>query len=594
MSCSTEYCISNTSHPEYDDNFTSNGDYDGYPSWSGLTNGYYIYFNTTGTQWCLSSSLGGSCLLSGKSPCTSECPDLNSTYFGSGMCLTPTPTPTINCDVLSFESIFDCEFDPTPTPTPTPTQTPTITPTPTSTNVCSIINVVATITSYTPTTTPTPTITPSSSGTIDRPCHFFGDTTFNTVNDTIICPISKQFQDCFNGTMYYTTNNIINPSGGEITQYMVFNSLVDGITKCISYIGITNNISGVNNIILNSGPYGYANLGGCISCNPTPTPTPTPNVTPTKTPTPTNTLTPTNTSTNIIIPTNTPTPTKTPTPSVTQTKTPTPSVTQTKTPTPSTVPAFVGLGACDVIFPKTGSGPGLVTYKVSTNVTQTILTPTSNTSQIGRTSNRIWLEDGSSQSTTYINEYSLVENPYSTSLLRTISISNLSTNNIFRGYNSINSTTLLSYASSFPSSLYTLDITTTTAVETLVWSIPSSRTITANLLYTTNDRVIYLNYDNSNNFYITQKVYSTGVQEFDTFLGPAPNSYSALFQEGNSIYIVMNSPSKGNVYRVNPTYATVLTLVGTINYGLSSAGQAGQPSTCITIPIDPASWGGEE
>ena len=45
MSCSTEYCISNTNHPEYDDNFTSNGDYDGYPSCSGLTNGYYIYFN---------------------------------------------------------------------------------------------------------------------------------------------------------------------------------------------------------------------------------------------------------------------------------------------------------------------------------------------------------------------------------------------------------------------------------------------------------------------------------------------------------------------------------------------------------------------
>ena len=200
------------------------------------------------------------------------------------------------------------------------------------------------------------------------------------------------------------------------------------------------------------------------------------------------------------------------------------------------------------------------------------------------------MEDGSSQSTTYINEYSLVENPYSTSLLRTISISNLSTNNIFRGYNSINSTTLLSYASSSPSSLYTLDITTTTAVETLVWSTPSSRTIEGNLLYTTNGRVIYLNIDTSSNFYITQKVYSTGVQEFDTFLGT--NSYSALFQEGNSIYIVMNSPSKGNVYRVNPTNVTVLTLVGSINYGSSSAGQAGQPSTCITIPINPASWGG--
>jgi hypothetical protein len=194
---------------------------------------------------------------------------------------------------------------PSPTQTPTTTQTPTQTPTPSSTNYCSIVEVVATINSYSSTPTPTPTVTPSSSGIIERPCHFYGDATFNTVNDMINCPISKQFQGCFNGTMYYTTNNIINPSGGEITQYMVFNSLVDGITKCISYVGTTNQISGVNNIVLNSGPYGYANLGGCNSCNPTPTPTQT------KTPTPT------------------PTQTKTPTPTPTQTKTPTPTPTNT-------------------------------------------------------------------------------------------------------------------------------------------------------------------------------------------------------------------------------------------------------------------------
>jgi uncharacterized protein (TIGR02145 family) len=273
MSCPTEYCISNTNHPEYNDNFTSNGDYDGYPSWLGLTNGYYIYFNTTNTQWCLSSSLGGPCLLSGKSPCTSECPDLNNTYLNSGICLTPTPTPTNNCDILTFDSFFDCEFNPTPTPTQTPTNTPTQTITPSSTNYCSIVDVVATITSYSPTPTPTPTMTPSSSGTIDRPCHFYGDATFNTVDEMINCPISKQFQDCYNGTMYYTTNNTTNPSGGDITQYMVFNALVDGLSKCISYVGTATQIIGVNNITLTSGPHGYANLGGCISCNPIPTST---------------------------------------------------------------------------------------------------------------------------------------------------------------------------------------------------------------------------------------------------------------------------------------------------------------------------------
>ena len=300
----TDYCLSNTGNVLYNDNYEESGLYNGKPHWIGVTNGLFIYYSIDNTQWCLSESLDGPCLLSGKSPCTTTCPDLNGAYFNSGMCLTPTPTPTNNCDILTFESFFDCEVIPTPTPTPTPTQTPTMTPTPSSTNYCSIVEVVATINSYSPTPTPTPTITPSSSGTIVRPCHFYGDATFNTVDEMINCPISKQFQDCFNGTMYYTTNNVTNPSSGNITEFMVFNALVDGLTKCISYVGTTTQISGVNNIILNSGPYGYSNLNGCSSCIPSPTstPTPTPSITPTNTPTKTQTPTPTPTPTQPIQP----------------------------------------------------------------------------------------------------------------------------------------------------------------------------------------------------------------------------------------------------------------------------------------------------
>jgi hypothetical protein len=282
--CTTSgYCISNTGNPEYDDNYEESGLYEGRPYWVGNSNGLYIYYSTGDTQWCLSLSLGGPCFLSGKSPCPSTCPDLNGVYFNSGICLTPTPTPTINCDVLDFTSIFDCEFEPTPTPTPTPSITPTITPTPSSTNVCSIIGVEATISSYSPTPTPTPTVTPTSSGIVDRPCQFYGDVSFNTVDEVMNCPISKQFQDCFNGTMYYTTNSVINPSGGDLTKFMVFNSTVDGLNKCISYVGTTTQIIGVNDITLNSGPYGYSNLGGCMSCLITPTPSPTNTQTPTPT-----------------------------------------------------------------------------------------------------------------------------------------------------------------------------------------------------------------------------------------------------------------------------------------------------------------------
>ena len=51
----------------------------------------YVYYN--GNEWCLSSSLGGSCILKGASPCTSECPDISSNYFTEGDCPTPTPPP---------------------------------------------------------------------------------------------------------------------------------------------------------------------------------------------------------------------------------------------------------------------------------------------------------------------------------------------------------------------------------------------------------------------------------------------------------------------------------------------------------------------
>lgn len=324
MSCPTEYCVRNTSFSTYDDNFTTNGTYDGYPSWSGSSNNYYIYFKTGTTQWCLSDTLGGDCLLSGKSPCTTECPDLFDLYLYSGMCTTPTPTPTNNCSVLDFESFFDCDPTNFNTPTPTTTTTKTPTPTPTTTNVCNSLRVNSEIHNVTSTPTPTPTHTPTSSSPVIRDLSFSGNVTFNTVNTNINCPISKEFSDCNNPNITYTTTDVlVNPSGGEITENMIFNADVDGNTKCISYVGVSYETIGGNSILLNSGP-----LVVCTLCSPTRTPTQTPSQTPT--------FTPTNTST----PTNTPSHTPTPTPTNTNTNTPTntPSYTPTRTPTPTHTP----------------------------------------------------------------------------------------------------------------------------------------------------------------------------------------------------------------------------------------------------------------
>ena len=198
-------------------------------------------------------------------------------------------------------------------------------------------------------------------------------------------------------------------------------------------------------------------------------------------------------------------------------------------------------------------------------------------------------------STTYFNEYNLVENPYSVSLIRTISASNTSVGSYWRGFFALDNLTLLSYSDAFPSTLYTLDITTTTAVDTLVWSSLNTRQMVGNVLYTTNGRVLYLNIDNNAlpNTYLTQKVYSTGVQEYDTLIGSPGQSFSNIFQEGNAIYVTSNTPTSGFVYQVNPTNSPTLTLVGTFTgTSLSGLGNAAQPSSCITIPINPASWDG--
>ena len=287
--CSPIFCITDTGLG-YDDTFVSAGTYNGESYWSGITNGDFIYFTTGGT-WCLSTTLDGTCLLEGPYPCTSTCPDLCDTYVFSGNCPTPTPTPTLNCSVLDFTAIFDCEVTPTPSVTPTISVTPTNTPTPSPSDPCGGRALDVTITGYTPTPTATQTPTPTPTPAVTYACSISGNVEFNTIQGRIASPMSKQFQDCFNGQMYYTTSPIILPSGGTISQFEIYKADVNGISRCISFVGINMSVIGVDNILLIDGPLGFSNLNGCLLCTPNVTVTPTisltPSITPTITPTPT-------------------------------------------------------------------------------------------------------------------------------------------------------------------------------------------------------------------------------------------------------------------------------------------------------------------
>jgi hypothetical protein len=344
MPCSSTYCISNTGLVGADDNYITGGTYNGRSYWTGQTSGWTIYYYTgTTSYWCLSDTLGGSCYLTGKYPCVSSCPDLSNIYVFSGVCLTPTPTPTQNCDVLDFTALFDCEYIPTPTPTPSVSVTPTHTVTPSSTNYCSIIGIDASGYTYTPTPTPTPTVTPTQydensvnrrpfySRDIQRNCLISGFTEYTGITGQIICPGSLKFQDCYDSSTFYYTNEFILPYPLALYQQAVFGVYINGEKKCAAFLGNTDD-SPLNVLTYESGPWGYVyDAGACINCQIAATPTPTPSITPTYTPTTTPTKTPS------------PTPTKTPgmSPSATPTYTPTPTKTPTMTPTqtPSSTPS---------------------------------------------------------------------------------------------------------------------------------------------------------------------------------------------------------------------------------------------------------------
>jgi hypothetical protein len=279
--CSVNYCVSGGTI--YDGTYTYGGSYSGYDYFVGGS--HTIYYSTGQTQWCLATTLGDpTCLLFGKSPCVSSCPDLCDEIFGPGICPSPTPSPTAACSI-DFDAIFDCEVvvTQTPTPTPTPTVTPTITPT--STNPCGGVGIDVSGVTYSPTPTPTPTVTPTQSPEITRPCNVNGTVTFNTLDDYIQCPNSKQFKDCLNGFVYSTTNVVLDPMGSTPVIGMVYEATVNEIDICVEYIGTVDNTSGVATIVLNT-EIGLVSEGGCLVCIPpvSSTPTPTPTVTPTITP----------------------------------------------------------------------------------------------------------------------------------------------------------------------------------------------------------------------------------------------------------------------------------------------------------------------
>jgi len=329
--CPNVYCLNTGGVTPFDGEYYLTGihnTYDYYTGGTGTT--AFIYYDTT--KWCLSLALDGPCILFGKTPCNSVCPDLCD-ELQPGLC--PPPIPPGPCETFEFEALFDCNIplpSNTPSVSPTTTTTPTPTNTPTITQKCFSVGMTLSATTLpTPTMTPTPTITPTN---IDRNICFIGAVNYEIFDETLVCSELNVLKNCATNAYFYVIEPI-EIQGIELPSGVTINVVIDGNSECVYYEGKK---LASKNATLNSVISVIQDCSFCSNLPPTSTPTPTkttgltpePTSTPTKTPTPTKTtgLTPEPTTT----PTMTPTQTKTPGLSAEPTSTPTMTPTQTETP----------------------------------------------------------------------------------------------------------------------------------------------------------------------------------------------------------------------------------------------------------------------
>ena len=336
---SGDFCFTTSlsSLSNYNGQYTSGSTYNGRITYSGgsISTGVIYYFtSTTESYWCLSATLGGTCLLKGSNPCYSACPDISFGSFESGVCPTPTPTP-IDCTTFDFNAYFDCDWVPVPTPSPSidcddvnfqVTSIP-LTPTPTPTGIfCTgkaVSFVINDIPSGSPTPSPTPTITLTK--TVDAS----GKVTFNIFEESFSCVSVKVLNKCGTDIFYYTSDALVY-NNTPIGVDMVMLAIVNEEIICVKYVRDDSNLSSNSNVDTILSIYGT----NCSNCSDLPTPTPT--TTPTQTGTPSISVTPTQTQSPTQTPTTTQTPTSTPPPGATPTATP--RTTYSPTPTPTNTP----------------------------------------------------------------------------------------------------------------------------------------------------------------------------------------------------------------------------------------------------------------
>jgi hypothetical protein len=253
--------------------------------------------------------------------------------------------------------------------------------------------------------------------------------------------------------------------------------------------------------------------------------------------------------------------------SITDFGTPTPTPTMTPSPQP------ILFETCNVIF-NTSSGY-LYEYNYTANTITQLTSGLVSSFDIAMTNTKLWLFS----STTLINEYNITLNPWSITFNRSIT---KSTNASGSGLVAKDNTHLV--VGSVNGVVTELDITTNTAVETTLFTLPSNGLVTGDIYYNSNSGNYFITYT------LTGGTTTYNIGEFlpnGTVVNSAQIGIStafALFSTGNNLYV---SDQSGNMYEVNLTtleltfQKTAPTVVGFIYGGAQSPG-CGNPVGNVT------------
>lgn len=275
------------------------------------------------------------------------------------------------------------------------------------------------------------------------------------------------------------------------------------------------------------------------------------------------------------------TPTRTATPTISVTKTPTVSITPTKTPTPTPTQSggAIVVPECSVIY----NGPGanqVYAYNSTTNVSTLLNLGTSplqvGSSDIAHTATKLWLYASLNGTTTTIFEYDITLSPFTSVYNRVINVPVGIA--LGAGICAIDNTTLLSSDQFSNDRIIKITLNpspnNTTIIENL-FTLPSGRIISGDLLYTT-DRKIIVTTQTRNapySYWISQYTLE-GTLEFDLpITSTAPFPYGLATINGG-IYIF----SGNNLKQISTTYPYTITQVNNIGNSLAGASQV--PSCC--------------